>query len=546
MTEDESEEQRDANRSIRHAVRTYLNHLAGYGEVLREEAAEAGLEDLKTHYDSITQSGFSLRDVVIPCFRTADEGGPNPTERQGLEREAYGILYDIIARIQTIKRLVTRDDRFLADTEKILDAANAIVGLLEDGLKTEPAQEPTRPRPSLDEVTLPPATRTGRILIVDDDFFNRELLSRHLERQGHVVCVASDGIQALSLLRDASFDVLILDVMMPGMNGYQLLESLKSETALASLYVIVISSLDDTQSIARCIQLGAEDYLPREFEPIILRARIESCLEKKELKEKESLYVAAVRETERRLRAELQEGATYVRSLLPPQIEKPDFSTDWVFIPSLSLGGDVFGYHPICGVRGDRRLALYLIDVSGHGIEAALFSVTLMNLLKNQALPATDFGDPASVLTRLNESFRMEEQNNLYFTAWYGVWDPTKRELSYSSAGAPPALLLEAEGREVSLATEGMIIGLEEGAQYQNEQILIRPGSNLYLFSDGAYEVRLQDGSVLGIDAFAHILAEGAKKGIHPLLAPLVEKIRALSPSGRFEDDVSIVEFRFG
>jgi len=534
--------EKEAGRILRHAVRTFLNHVAGYGEVLREEAEAEGRPELAAAYGRIVREGDSLRDFMLPCFRSLDEGGPEPRERADLVREAFGLLYDIIAEVQSIKSRLKGEPRFAPDTDIILDAANSLVGLLEERPREEGE---TGEEAQGAEAELPGATRRGRLLIVDDSPFNRDLLARHLERQGHEVVVSGDGKAALALLLAHPFDIVILDVMLPGMNGYELIGRIRSDERLASLYVLVVSSLDETESVARCIQLGAEDYLPRDFEPVILRARIESCLEKKALREKEAVYIAAVTAAERRLRAELQEGAAYVRSLLPQPLAGPDLRSAWVFIPSLSLGGDVFGHHRIGGGSAGERLALFLIDVSGHGIEAALYSVTLMNLLKGQALPGTDFGDPASVLARLNESFRMEEQNNLYFTAWYGVWDAGSRSLTHASAGSPPALLLLPDGSRRRLATGGPIVGAFEGASYANQVEAVEPGSSLWLFSDGAFEIRTREGRLLGLDGFEAILGESAALEAGERLPGLIERLQLASASGNFDDDVSIVEFDF-
>jgi len=537
----------DARKELRHSVRTSLNHVAGFAGLLCREAAEEHRNELSELYSNIETTALTLRDRAVPCFLATEEGGPSNRERSELERQSYGLLYDIIALVQTAKRRAGDDERYLADSEKILMAANRVVELFEDRprMPGESDDESSDLIAPLDELVLSPTPRSGRILVVDDDQFNRDLLARHLERQGHVVCTATDGAGALALLRDAPFDIILLDVMMPGMNGYQLLARIKSDEKLRDIYVIIVSALDDTQSIARCIQLGAEDYLPREFEPVVLKARIESCLEKKGLKEKEALYIAAVTETERKLRSELQEGAAYVRGLLPPRLDRPGLRTDWVFVPSLSLGGDVFGYHDIGGEEGSGRFALYLLDVSGHGIEAALFSVTLMNMLKTQVLPDADFGNPSSVLTRLNESFRMEEQNNLYFTAWYGVWDPATRVLAFASAGSPPAVLVKSGGAIIELASGGMIVGLDESAIFPTETCVVERGARLYLFSDGIYEAKLDNGEILGLEAFERILEEGAARVPELFLASVVDEVRSKAQSHRFEDDVSMVEFCF-
>jgi sigma-B regulation protein RsbU (phosphoserine phosphatase) len=169
-----------------------------------------------------------------------------------------------------------------------------------------------------------------------------------------------------------------------------------------------------------------------------------------------------------------------------------------------------------------------------------------MNLLKTQVLPRTDFGDPASVLARLNESFRMEEQNNLYFTAWYGVYDPASRGLTFASAGSPPAVLLLPGGGVEQLGTGGMIVGVDESAAYRADSMSLPPGSRLYLFSDGIFEVRTGEDAVLGIDAFVGLLAGRGARERGPLLRELLESVRSLSVGRRFEDDVSLLEFVLG
>jgi len=439
---------------------------------------------------------------------------------------------------------------------------------------------------------LEPSAHPGRILVVDDDEVDRKLLVVQLEKQGHLVCEAQNAAEALELLSETPFDIAVLDIMMPGMDGYDLIKRIRSNIRLEDLYIIVVSGLEETETIARCIELGAEDFLPRDFDPIILRARIESCMEKKLLKEKERVYMAAVLATERRLRDELKQGAEYVRSLLPPQIRVPGLRVDWLFNPSLSLGGDIFDYQLI----GDNKLAFYLIDVSGHGIEAALYSVTLMHFLKFKALPNTDFGDPVSVLRRLNESFHMEEQNNLYFTAWYGVWDPASGELRYASAGAPPAVLIrppEADDMQDSsplpegaaplqsaaasgpsyvvehLLTDGFAVGIDPDAVYQSQTVCPPRGSLLCLFSDGIYEAKSTEAppnssdektGIIGIEPFIGMLAASAQQ---PAAVPkaqsadktfgrwidlegLAATVRSRVPGGKFDDDVSIIEFKLG
>jgi signal transduction histidine kinase len=131
----------------------------------------------------------------------------------------------------------------------------------------------------------------GQILVVDDSRLNRLTLSRALEQQGHTVLLAENGEQALQMLRSEAIDVVLLDIMMPGMNGYEVLERIKSDARLRQLPVIVISAIDEVESAVRCIEMGAEDYLPKPFDPILLKARLGASLQKKKLRDLEQAYL---------------------------------------------------------------------------------------------------------------------------------------------------------------------------------------------------------------------------------------------------------------
>ena len=135
------------------------------------------------------------------------------------------------------------------------------------------------------------ATEQSKILVVDDNRMNRITLSRSVEQQGHVVRLAEDGQQALALLRSDEFDVVLLDIIMPEMDGYQVLESIKSDPETRDIPVIVISAVDEIDSAVRCIEIGAEDYLPKPFNPVLLRARLNASLEKKKLRDLEKAYL---------------------------------------------------------------------------------------------------------------------------------------------------------------------------------------------------------------------------------------------------------------
>jgi DNA-binding response OmpR family regulator len=126
-----------------------------------------------------------------------------------------------------------------------------------------------------------PETNEAQVLVVDDNEMNRDMLSRRLERQGYHVIVAENGMRALELVAENAFDLILLDIMMPKLNGYEVLERLKTDQATRHIPIIMISAVDDLDSVVKCIELGAEDYLFKPFNPVLLKARVSASLDKK-------------------------------------------------------------------------------------------------------------------------------------------------------------------------------------------------------------------------------------------------------------------------
>lgn len=135
---------------------------------------------------------------------------------------------------------------------------------------------------------------SGKILVVDDDEMNRDILSRRLKRDGHIVTQASNGFDALDMMRMQPFDLVLLDIMMPRMNGYQVLEEVHADERLRHTPIIVISAVNDMNSVIKCVKLGATDYLFKPFDPVLLYARVGACLEKKRLLDQERHYLRQI------------------------------------------------------------------------------------------------------------------------------------------------------------------------------------------------------------------------------------------------------------
>jgi sigma-B regulation protein RsbU (phosphoserine phosphatase) len=244
--------------------------------------------------------------------------------------------------------------------------------------------------------------------------------------------------------------------------------------------------------------------------------------------------------TQEQLAAELAEAAAYIRSLLPARLEG-SIRTDWAFLASSQLGGDMFGYHWL----DHRRLAIYLHDVCGHGVGASLLSIAVYNVLRRQSLADVRFHDPAEVLAGLNRAFPMEEQDNKFFTIWYGVFDVTSRTLSYSSGGHPPALIFQqARSSHAKLGEPSMMIGVSEVATFQTNDQEIPPGSRLYVYSDGVSEIDKHDGGLLGVGGLAELLSEVAREQ-GSRVNRVLDKARELQGASGLKDDFSLIEIEF-
>jgi sigma-B regulation protein RsbU (phosphoserine phosphatase) len=240
--------------------------------------------------------------------------------------------------------------------------------------------------------------------------------------------------------------------------------------------------------------------------------------------------------TRERLHEELAAAANYVRALIPPPLTEP-VTLDWRYVPSDELGGDCIGYHFL----DENKLAIYVLDVSGHGVGAALLSVVLLDALRSCSLAGVDFSDPAAVLAALNREFPVSRHGR-FLTIWYGVLDLEAAELSFSTAGHPPAVMVRREGGSLLLSTNGIVSGCREAATYENMRCPLRTGDSLFIYSDGAYELGSEPRTTMAFGDLAAVF-ERATHGANPLDEVLAElKLRGKSEG--FADDVSLLAIK--
>ena len=269
---------------LRHLLRTPLNHVIGYSEMMIEDLAEQeAAENAQAIRECLDSLIFNARELVkfIQNSLTADKVEVGATDLRDLQFWLKGHVKQLLADTDALSILVSGTQ--VEDVNRIRFAAERLLGFAEGriGALAEPQQQETPGSPPR------AAGHEPHLLVVDDNSGNRDILSRHLERQGYQVSLSSNGVQALELIETNQFDLVLLDVIMPGMDGFTILQRMKASPALNATPVIMISALDESQSVIRCIQMGAEDYLMKPFDPVLLSARIDASLEKKRLRDEE-------------------------------------------------------------------------------------------------------------------------------------------------------------------------------------------------------------------------------------------------------------------
>lgn len=239
-----------------------------------------------------------------------------------------------------------------------------------------------------------------------------------------------------------------------------------------------------------------------------------------------------------RMRDDIEAGIRYVRGCIPPPLHGR-VEVDWRYVPSSTLGGDAIGYHWV----DEEHLALYLIDVTGHGLDSALLSVTITNVLRSGTLAGADPRRPDQVLAALNEAFQGARHGYKFFTLWYGVYRTTDRELTYASGGHPSALALPPPGHPPAVfPATGPVLGALRGVQFPTQSTVLPAGTRLFIFSDGVFEIR-RDGQARWTlpDCLAYLTAEPAPG----VMDRLFDRVRDLRGSAQLDDDFSIIEARF-
>jgi sigma-B regulation protein RsbU (phosphoserine phosphatase) len=380
------------------------------------------------------------------------------------------------------------------------------------------------------------AASGSTILVVDDNEVNRDLLQRRLMKGGHVVGLAEHGRQALEMLAATPFDLVMLDIMMPEMNGYEVLARLKADERLQHIPVIMITAVDDIESVVRCIELGAEDHLPKPFNPVLLRARVNASLSKKRLHDREQLYTES-------LARELEIGRRIQQGFLPetlPQVV--GWEIDARFRPARQVAGDFYDSF----VLPSGHVAVIVADVCDKGVGAALFMALFRSLLR--ALAEQWFADGtseaalhATVVATNDYIARTHSSANMFATVFFGVLDPVTGHLMYVNAGHDSPFVYDQSGLvRARLEPTGPALGMMPGLPFGTSDLVLAPGEMLIAVTDGVFDTHNPEGASLGEAPFADLAANSATEALNAI----VQCVDVFASGEPAYDDITMLAVR--
>jgi phosphoserine phosphatase RsbU/P len=380
--------------------------------------------------------------------------------------------------------------------------------------------------------------QNAKILVVDDVFENRDLLLRRLKRLGFTqIDEAADGVEALNSIAAKAYDLVLLDIMMPVLDGFGVLEVLKRDGRINELPVVVISAMNEIEPVVRCIELGAEDFILKPFNPTLLRARVLATLEKKALRD-------LARDELKRKRAELNEARNLQLSLVPPRFEGTALgravSVDVLLEPAREVGGDLVDHFKI----GENLLVLTLGDVSDKGAGAALMMArahTMFRALASRPDAAELFREPARAMDIVNAALVKGNATCMFVTFLLASLDMTTGHFAYVRAGHIPPFHLEARGAVNRLTCPGgPPLGLVEDIAYKTDAITLSSGDRILVVTDGITEAHDPSGELYGEQRVEEFLA-GLVPQVEEPLAQLVGLVRAFEDGHPAFDDTAAI-----
>ncbi len=389
-----------------------------------------------------------------------------------------------------------------------------------------------------------------KICIVDDNLVNRKLLAGILKREGYELLEAEDGEEAIALTLRELPDLVLLDIMMPKKDGYQVCEALKRDERSAHIPIIFLSAKTQVEDKIRGLDLGGADYVTKPFDRGEVLARVRTQLNIARLTKEIMKANEELMRKQSRLDEDLEAAAGIQQSLLPqgpPDME--NVAVAWRFMPCESIGGDIFNV-----VRLDERhWGIYMLDVSGHGVPSALVTVSVSQMLhphkglllkKAITPPYYEIRNPAEVFDLLDREYPIDRFDK-YFTITYLILDLKEGLIRYSNAAHPSPILLRKDGALELLDRGGTIIGMGGVLPFEEGEKRVEPGDKLVVYTDGIVEYQDRQGEFYGEQRFHGVLHQLRERPISQLIDGVIDALMDYGDRNPPRDDVTLLGFEF-
>jgi sigma-B regulation protein RsbU (phosphoserine phosphatase) len=383
------------------------------------------------------------------------------------------------------------------------------------------------------------------LLVVDDNDDNRYTLTRRLTREGYTnLTTATNGREALDLLQSKRFDLILLDIMMPDMNGYEVLERMTAAGAeLRNIPVIMISALSEIESVVRCIELGAEDYLPKPFNPTLLRARVGASLEKKRLRDEVRAGLARLGQ-EMDAARKLQLGMLPL--VFPACTPAQPVEVHALMEPAREVGGDLYDFF-----YTSEQLFCFLVgDVSGKGAAAAMFMARTRSLVRMAVQLWRKIGGdqitPVQIAEAVNRELCQDNRDRMFVTLFLGMLDTKTGVLTYVNAGHLAPCQLHASGCiEPINGKPAMPLAVRAVAAYHERTVTLLPDDTVFVFSDGVTEAMNVEDELYGNERLHADLRAASALTPEEMVRAIKVKVDVFTGEAPKSDDVTMLALRW-
>lgn len=376
-----------------------------------------------------------------------------------------------------------------------------------------------------------------------------EALVRRIQQEGYYVQTAEQADLGLEKLRAARFDLVLLDVAVPGMGGARFIEALRADPALANIPVIVISATDDVEAIEQCLMQGGDDYLPAAFGPAILRARLSAALDRRGVQDSQNL------------RREMDVARLIQRDFLPESLPVvPGVQLEALLQPARRVSGDFYDAFPLAS----GSIFLVVGDVCDKGVGAALFMALFRSLIRASADPVAggaiemiggrrtlvmqslESATPGDLLMRVagftnNYIAHLHGRTNMFATVFMAVLDPVHGGLDYLNAGHEPALIVGRDAIIMELRPTGPALGMMPDAHFTAAEAKLEHGQSLLAFTDGLVEGRSPTGEGFGGMRLREVVRMHSAASASELVQGMVEALKAFAGQAEPHDDLTIL-----